>query len=313
MKIQSNIYSKLCLLIGLICLTTMVKAQEKKILGFKETRLSMSAEYGSDKSGFETDDPNAKNKYSQNTNLMLTLEGVFSKKRKSDISVLFGIGYSWLCFKRSYNTPLYSVTTDEDIDGDTYIRQYHNVNMYQEPKGGALVLSLAIRERLKLGKSLNVYGDLGMNGLITATLDLRRHDGSAYIDGLYSQYDNLVLDENWGNGKNYNGFGDYYFCNSKDVKLEQNRFVPIAFARIGIELELTKKCNLFFGTVYHKYLRNLVDYKETNEKITPDNALMFNTINEQEISKENVRSILSTYKKSKRDGFMLNAGLSVKF
>ena len=308
MKIKSNIHIKSFLLIGLVCLAITSKAQEQEKTS--DIRLSVSGEMGfGDKTGFVSDDGNAEMKSLQNNNLMLTIEGVFARSRKMESSILLGFGYSFMTFKADYASPMYSITTNQDVDGDTYVRQYNNLTLSQEAKGGSFMVSLAFRERLKVRKGFNLYGDLGVNGMISPSLNLEKSDGLTKVSGRYSQYEDITFDDEWG----YNGFGYEDLAKANVIKkVGVNSFVPIAFVRLGAELEISKGCNLSFGATYQKGLNNLIKYDNGNGTLTPSNAIVFNTIDGMK-STENVRSIMSTYNKSKFSGFMFNVGLSVCF
>ena len=315
MKKKSNTYIMLSLLIGMICLATRAVAQDKQhpFLCFKDTRLGVRFETNIDNdSKFETNDANLKLKEMHNTNLLLELEGVIAKSKRAESAIVLGAGGSRISIANDYIAPMYSFTTNQDIDGDTYTREYHDLKMCQKSVGYSFTMSLAFRERLRLYKDFGLYADLGMNGMMLTSMKMDDMYGDANVKGRYGQYGDIVLDGAWGN----NGFGMTYLRNAnttKDIKV--NSFVPVPFVRLGLDWKFSTKIKsgwITLGATYQSAMDDLLKYNENNGVTDSDNAIVYNTMNGTE-SKENVRSVLGSYSKSRLRGIMINFGVYLFF
>lgn len=311
MKIKSKKYFKSFLLIGFACLATTLNAQSKenKFLGLKEMRCALSSEFCfGDKSGFTPANAFTELLSTQNNNYLINFEGVFSKKKTTETSFIVGIGCTTMSFKTNYKTPSYSFSTNQDVDGDTYIREYQNLNIHQETSGHSFIFAIAFRERWRLSKSINMYGDLGVNCMVSPSLNANKTDGSAKVTGIYNQYNDISLDKDWG----YNGFGSVDLSKATNKDVDVNSFVPISFIRLGFELEMTKACNIIFGATYQRALKNLIKQTDSSNSVNTGNAIIYNTISNME-STENIRNLLGSYRESKFTGMMVNLGLSIRF
>ena len=310
MKIISYIHVRFCLLLGLFCLTIMANAQggESFSKGVGNLSLFYECSMGNDNE-FNADDVCLEIKDIYNANILLMYEHVLNDSRQTTSSLLFGIGCSRICVDANYMAPLYTFVTDQDIDGDTYSREYYDLNLSQKAKGASFILSLGLRNKLKLSKHFSIYNDLGFNGLMFSSLKLKKSEGSSNVYGKYSQYENIIFDGTWG----YNGFGKANLSNANLItNVDVNGFVPISFVRLGLEISCSNSCLLYIGTTYQHAMRDLIKHTCGDSNVNLENAYVFNTMDNAE-SLENVRSVLGSCQKSRLAGFMLSIGGKIYF
>ncbi len=233
-------------------------------------------------------------------------EIVYHKSRKNDDAICYSLGFSGSVFKSEYNNPFYDFSSTADVDGDEYIREYRNLYLNQSASVRAFSMSISARHKFHLCKSIDLYGDLGVRAEMFAKGTLDLSEGSADVYGLYRQYDNLCLGEEWKN----NGFGHVDFKYADKVNPGVNKFVPIAFARLGVMWKFTSRFSLGVGGVYSHAFNSSLMYTG-NGKINENDAIVHNTINENGGSFEHVKSVLGMYHRSRLNSLGLN--VSIKY
>lgn len=226
---------------------------------------------------------------------------------------MLGLGMSDFTIDTKYNSPLYSLTTDQDIDGDQYLREYSDLSLSQQAEGCSFTMEMAYRNKLRLFRHFSLQGDIGMNFMMFSSMKIENVEGQANVSGRYEQYGNVVLDEEWG----YNGFGNVNLgaaCRNNDVRA--NGFVPVSFVRLGVEFsifERLRECRFSLGSTYQYALRDLVKSTVSQDNITMDNSIVYNTIGNDGMSSENVRNLAGLCNRSRIKGFMLNIGVAIMF
>jgi len=306
MKIERYILVRFCLLVGLICLTTVADAQVN-LNARVESSIGKSADFKSYESNLSSDKI-------YNVNVLLEMEGVIREGAKTETALILGAGLSKYTIGSSFHSPSYSISTDQDIDGDTYSREYHDLSLFQAAKGKSLAMELALRDRWMLNDRFSLFGDLGMNFMLFSNLKIDANHGNADVYGRYSQYGDVVFGGEWNN----NGFGTANINGANkidDVKL--NAFIPVPVLRLGAEYKLVtaneREYRVSLGASYQYALKDMIKYTPTDGELTPENAVVYNTIALDGTSGENVRNLAGLYNKSRLKGFMINLGFSFLF
>lgn len=252
---------------------------------------------------------------SSQSNFGLDFGYIIPNKSKFKTGLFLGIGMENSNLKFSYVNDLYTFRTEADVDGDSYFRRYHDLSLSQETKLTSLTVPFYFDFSLNFNRYLSMYADLGvkMRFCISEKLDITQ--GSAKIDGLYSQYDNLVVEEDWG----YNGFGVYTYSNSDLVNEKNpdlNKFTVDALAGVGFRYNLpVVPLSVELGVSYQLGLMNLINknsQKVDLSKTALSNPVVYNTISGIN-SYEHVRNLTETVDGIKASALKLNIGLIYKF
>ena len=141
-------------------------------------------------------------------------------------------------------------------------------------------------------------------------------EGSAYIYGIYPQYNNLRMDEHWG----YNGFGNATFgasdLNNSEL-LDVSGFTADAFGSIGLRFNIPETpLAVDLGVSYQIGLSNLIKANDTavslDKVADSSHALVYNTLNGL-TNTEHLRNLTESFTSVKRQALMFNIGLIFKF
>lgn len=240
----------------------------------------------------------------------------FPSKSICKVGLFAGIGMTQTKMDMSYSNNDYSFRTNQDIDGDEYIRHYTNLSMTQEIKMTDVNIPVYLDFNFRTSQYLTVYFDLG----VRANLNLSNNmDASAKVDyvyGVYPKYDDLLLNGNWG----YNGFGKVQLSNvdlSNNDIADISKFTADAFGGAGIRIFIPKTtlavdlgANYTFGFMdVVKASSDPLNLKGTG---TYNNALIYNTMSGSS-STEHVRSLTEAVNGISRQGLKLCIGLAYKF
>ena len=225
-----------------------------------------------------------------------------------------GLGLSMSTIETAFQSPDYYYSTNADVDADNYIRHYADFNLSQKVKLTELTIPLYADININLHQMVSLYFDLGVKANFNIGHKIDNTQGSAYIYGVYPQYDNLRLDEHWG----YNGFGNKNFTNSELVNTDLvgvSNFTVDAFGGVGLRFNIpSSPLTIDIGANYQYGFMDIV--KSEGEKIDLSNntntPLVYNTISGQN-STENVHNLSESFSNIKRKSLKLSVGLIFKF
>lgn len=232
-------------------------------------------------------------------------------KRSFSLDVFSGLGISMSSMDLLYENDDYSFNSNADVDGDNYIRHYQDLKLSQKTKFSELNIPLYLDFDIKLVRSLSFYIDLGARFDANISHKINETEGSAYVYGMYPDYDNLRLDEHWA----FNGFGSHQYGNanllSSDL-LDVNSFTVCGMGGFGLRYNLSRfPLSIEAGMNIVMGLTNLV---ETANVATLDNSnpIVYNTISGIE-STEHVRNLTEMLNSVKRQQMRISLGVIYKF
>ena len=243
--------------------------------------------------------------------------GVLSKRRIS-LSVYTGLGLSMSSLKLLYTNSNYSFNTNADVDGDNYVRHYQDLTLSQKVKMNELNIPLYLDLNINLVKSLSLYIDLGARFDANIGHKVNDTEGSAYVYGIYPDYDNLRMDEHWKDaaGNPYNGFGHRQFDStdllSSDV-IDVNGFTICGMGGFGLRYNLPRiPLSIETGMSFVMGLTNLIE--TTNIANVGNNTpIVYNTISGKSTSTEHVHNLTEMMNSIKRQQIRISIGLIYKF
>lgn len=241
---------------------------------------------------------------------------VFPTKSKMKAGLFVGVGFSQLKFDLNYMNADYAFITSADVDDDSYIRHYQDLKVNQGIKMTDLTVPLYADFIFNFSRIFSAYVDLGVKFHLNMSHKVDTSEGSAYIYGIYPQYDNLRMDEHWG----YNGFGNATFsANNLDNAelLDVAKFTADALVGLGLRINIPRTpIAIDLGLNYQMGLMDVIKANSKSASMLnatePSHALVYNTISELS-STEHLRNLTELWLGVKRQVLMFNAGLILKF
>lgn len=258
---------------------------------------------------------------------------VFPSEHKIKIGVFMGLGLSNYTLDLSKQLASYKFEDEEnDIDGDTYMRHYDNINLAQATKIKEFSIPLYADFDWRFSKWVSFYVDLGLKLNMNISANVGEFDGSVgEVYGIYKDYGNLRLDYNWGyNGYNgYNGF-------TKELKLTQDnlcddgnisvkKFAPDLMLGAGFRVNIPRTpLALDFGIGYQKGFGDLISVsekpvaKDKEGNVAPQIIYITSNANDQispeeQSVQEHVHNLIEHAGSVSRGMLKLNIGLIYKF
>ena len=232
------------------------------------------------------------------------------------VGLFTGVGFSQSKIDLSYENPDYFYTTNADVDGDTYVRHYQDLSLTQSIKMTDITIPVYVNFNCSFNKIVNLFVDLGFKLNMNISHEVDATNGSAYIYGIYPQYDNLRMDEHWG----YNGFGKQTFSNAlldnKEL-LDVSGFTADVFAGIGLRFNIPQSpIAIDLGVNYQFGLMDVIKENSNMAALknvsNASNALIYNSINGME-NVEHIRNLTESLSSVKRQSLLFSAGLILKF
>lgn len=127
----------------------------------------------------------------------------------------------------------YQYETDQDVDGDTYIRKYENINLSQKVGLNDLIIPVFAEIEYPVFNKFYAYADLGIRFSFSGNSSVSSVNGTYSVSGLYPQYGNMVL----GGVSEINGFTSHGTISDKNCaayNIERNKSNNIKLlAQIG--------------------------------------------------------------------------------
>ena len=240
---------------------------------------------------------------------------MFPSKSSFKAGVFMGVGMSQSTIELGYNNSDYSYTTnaDADVDGDIYTRHYTNLTMNQKAKLTELTVPLYFDLSFTPHPVIALFLDLGLKFNFDMGHKVDNTEGNAYIYGVYPQYDNLRMDEQWG----FNGFGQRSFTNSD---LDNADLIGVSgmnmdcLAGAGLRVNIPNSpVAIELGVNYLLGLTEII--KPEDNKVDLGNKiqtpLLYNTVSGNS-SSEHAHNLTESLSSVKRKSFRLSAGIIIK-
>ena len=225
-----------------------------------------------------------------------------------------GVGLTQSKIDLSYQNRDYNYTSKEDVDGDTYIRHYENLDLKQTAKLTSLSIPLYMDFSYNFNKLFSAYLDFGIRLNYDLNHKIDDTKGSAYVYGIYPSYNNLRLDEYWG----YNGFGEHtydntYLLNDEMQGVESLTFDLMGSAGLRFNIPSTSLAiDLGFNYVYG--IKDLITQQELQiaGQGNAQSSFVYNSISGLN-STEHLRNIFEVITKARCQSMKLSLGLIYKF
>lgn len=225
-----------------------------------------------------------------------------------------GFGVTNTTFDLIYQNSLYSFSTNQDVDGDTYNRFYSDLSLSQTTKIKEYTIPVYIDADCRFNQMFSLYVDLGLVLNVNTTREIdgfEGHVGEVY--GIYPQYNDLYLDSNWG----YNGFTKSLsltkdnLCNSE--RLTVNSFTANLLAGFGFRVNIpSTPLAIDLGASYQKGLSDIVTVHDTSFLGQYNGNMIYNEVVDNS-STEHVHDLNEGAGNITCEAFKLNMGLIIKF
>ena len=239
---------------------------------------------------------------------------VFPSKSIIKTGLFIGVGVTQSTIDAAFQTSDYNYSTEADVDGDNYIRHYTYLSISQKAKLTELTIPIYADINIKIHQLVSLYFDLGVKANLNIGHRVDKIEGSAYIYGIYPQYDNLRMDEHWG----FNGFGNKTFSVSDMDNTDLvgvSSFTADAFGGVGLRLNIpSTPMSIDIGANYRMGLMETIkpESKKADLSINSYSPLVYNTVSGQS-SKEHVRNLTEAFSSFKRKSLNLSVGIICKF
>lgn len=234
-------------------------------------------------------------------------------KRHFGLGVFTGATLSNSRLDLSYHHDDYSYQTNADVDGDSYIRHYQDLNLSQTIRMQDISIPIYVDMNFYLGNIISIYTDLGIRVNLNSSHKVDDTKGNAYVCGTYPQYGNILLNENWP----YNGFGNHQISKTdidnedildfKSTNIDLMGAVGFRFNIPNMPLSVDLGANYLMGL--DEVVKTTTLVEQFSEKTHP---VIYNTIS-GERSVEHVRNLTEAVQNLKRRSLRLSLGIIWKF
>lgn len=240
---------------------------------------------------------------------------IFPAQSKFKTGIFGGLGIENTQMDLAYQSTKYTYETNEDVDKDTYDRQYSDLNISQSIKYSTLNIPVYFDFSLNFNKYVGLYVDLGTKMNFAISNSVGATQGSATVTGVYPHYQNLVIGGDWG----YNGFGYHDYSDSDlDSKNFDNlmKFTLDALLGGGLRLGMPNMpISIELGVDYQMGLNNLLDENYKKVKLSnpaSTSAIVYNMINGTS-SKEHVKNLTEALDEVRTSSLKFHVGVVYRF
>ena len=279
----------------------------------RKMRLRLHYDFGLG-SALSIDIANPLSKNSSSNSLGLELGFIFPSKSKLKTGIFIGAGMTSSKIDLGMNSADYYYETDADVDGDNYIRHYHDLTLTQTAKLSEVNIPLYLDLDYRFSPWTSFYVDLGAKANIVMSRKIDKAEGSAYVDGVYTDYNHLVLNEEWG----YNGFGQqtYSLSDNEGDKLDGiSKMTFDALLGVGFRFNIpTTSLTFDLGINYRMGITEMTtsDRSSLGLANNSQSPVVYNSISGMS-STEHVRNMTDALQSLKRKALKLTLGIIYKF
>lgn len=239
---------------------------------------------------------------------------VFPSKKRINTSIYMGLGLTNSNIELSHQRDLFSFTTNQDIDNDTYERIYEDLRINQKTSIRELSVPIYVDFDWRFSKWISYYFDCGVCLNMNLSTSISDFSVSAEnVHGLFPEYDNLYLDYHWG----YNGFVQKLsltkgaLCEGERISVK--KFVPDILFGTGLRFNIPRTTlAIDLGMGYQKGLNDIITISNNDNSEQYNGQLIYNDIVGGN-SSEHVHDILENAEAISRGFLKINVGLIYKF
>ncbi len=178
----------------------------------------------------------------------------FWKKEKLSLGLNAGLDYSWgsQSLRASDLDFNYTAGPDADMDGDSYRRFTTIKGLTQDISLADIGIPVYVDFNWQICDRVSIFAQAGIALRFSTTAKIKGDvSGNCSVYGIYPQYDNLKIDEEW-----LNDFGDSHLYGTPVDKPAQNAFTMSIGAGAGARLWLVGPLSLECGISYDYGLMN---------------------------------------------------------
>ena len=219
------------------------------------------------------------------------------------LGVNAGLDYDMINAKFSIGSMKYDYAAgaDADMDGNTYRRYYQLSNLCQEIGLEYISIPVYLNFTYRFNEWIGVYANAGIKPGFNTCGKIKSVGGEVYSYGIYPQYDNLMIDEEW-----LNDFGNSKLADSQVVAPDINSFNMSILAGAGVEAKIYGP---LFATVGMNYNAGLTNIFKSNSEVGSSIPLVSYTV----ANGQKAESLSSMMSKSKLSHFAVNIALIYRF
>lgn len=230
---------------------------------------------------------------------------IFPSKSSFKTGLFMGVGMTQTEIDMAMENSYFVINTNADVDGDNYARHYKNLALSQNIKLSELNVPIYLDCEYRFNPIFAVHFDVGLRLNLNMKHEVDATEGSAYVYGIYPQYNNLRLDEHWG----YNGFGNQtYSTNNLAYKelIDVAGFSADAMGTIGLRFSIPQTpLSLELSGSYLMGLTDMISTKDTSKRFIEIDASDLNNV-------ERITNMTELLKGVKRQTMRFNVGVILK-
>lgn len=262
-----------------------------------------------------SDTDNKLNVSSSELSMGLDLGYILPMKGKVKLGIFVGAGYSMAKMKYGLDALNYHyrASASADYDRDTYTRYYEIKNINQTLKFNSLIIPVYLDLDFHVAKRFSIYAQAGAKGYMKMSESIGEITGEIYTYGIYPQYGNLRLNEQWDNRQFGNkSISDQNLSESDNLNVKSFSFD--VFGGLGVRVQLFGPLVLDLGASYQMgitdFISNSGDLVKVNGGEVSENTALISYTTD---GGEKLRSLSGTISSVKRQCLKLHFGLMFKF
>lgn len=228
---------------------------------------------------------------------------IFWQHKGMSLSVNAGLDYDIISAKLDLGSMKYDYAAgaDADMDGDTYRRYYQLSDLHQEIGLEYISIPVYLNFTYRFNEWIGVYANVGIKPGFKTGGKTKSVNGDVYSYGIYPQYDNLMMVDEW-----INDFGDRQLADSQVALPDINGFNMSILAGAGIEAKIYGPLSAAVGVNYNAGLSNVF---KSNSDVGSSTPLVSYTV----ARGQQAESLTSMMTKSKISHLAVNIALIYRF
>lgn len=237
---------------------------------------------------------------------------VFSSNGPIKYGIFMGLGIANTYIDLLYKNELYSISTNQDIDGDLYYRNYTNLMLSQKTTFRELSIPVYVDFDWRFSPWVSFYVDFGVNLNLNTSKSVDFEGQASNVYGVYPQYNNINLDYHWGRNGFTNSLNltESALCQSERIIVSE--FTPEILLGAGLRVNIpSTPMALELGLGYMSDLKNMISISSDNNIGNYNSNIIYNEMS-GENSAEHVHDLLESTSYISRNYLKFNVGLVIK-
>lgn len=224
---------------------------------------------------------------------------IFPSKGRFKVGLFFGAGYAMSKLNLTANNMSFVTSEPEDVDGDSYERHSTVEGLAQKFEIKNIVVPIYLDFEYRFHTYVSAFFRLGAKAYVNVGSSASIEGGSVTAYGVYPQYGDLVIAENYMNGFGTHSLTDAVF--EEDPTFNTASFD--AFGGIGVRAKIVGPLSIEAGVNYQYGITDVMNCTtDRNYPIVAYNG-----------STNNVKNLALELNQVRRSGLRLSLGLMLKF